>query len=75
MVNLAMFKFDRALELALKSNSHLDTVLGYRQRFLEQTGRRETDPKFLKHLSQVEIDWPHIREKIQEDEEKERRAR
>ncbi|KAI1722949.1 intraflagellar transport protein 80 like protein [Ditylenchus destructor] len=75
MANLAMFKFDRALELAIKSQTHLDTVLGYRQRYLEQTGRKESDPKFLKYLSQVEIDWPHIREKIQEDEEKEKLVR
>lgn len=53
MLNLALFNFDRALELALKSQTHLDTVLGYRLRYLEQTGRRENDLKFLKYLSQV----------------------
>ncbi|KAH7717434.1 WD40 repeat [Aphelenchoides avenae] len=73
MFSLSMFDFNRALELAVKSGSHLDTVLGYRQRYLEKTGRRETDPNFLKHLSEVEIDWEHIREKVQEDWEKERK--
>ena len=63
-------QFQRALELAIKSGTHLDTVLGYRQRYLELLGRKEIDPKFLKHLSQVEIDWPHIFEKIHEDEQK-----
>lgn len=53
MMNLALFNFDRALEIALKSQIHLDTVLGYRLRYLEQTGRRENNFKFLKYLSQV----------------------
>lgn len=69
MLNLGIFRFDRALELALKFDSHLDTVLGYRQRYLALLGRKENDPKYLKHLSQVEIDWPHIFEKIRKDEE------
>lgn len=46
-------KYYRALELALKSKTHLDTVLGYRQRYLEKTGRKENDPKYLKQMSQV----------------------
>jgi hypothetical protein len=61
------------LELALKSGTHLDSVLGYRQRYLDLLGRKEKDPKFLKHLSQVEIDWPHIFERIREDEDKDQR--
>jgi len=53
----------------------LDIVLGYRQRYLEKIGKKESDPRFLKHLSQVEIDWQHIREKVQAEEERERIAR
>ncbi|KAL3105337.1 hypothetical protein niasHT_026070 [Heterodera trifolii] len=70
MLNLGTFRFDRALELATKMGRHLDTVLGYRQRYLELIGRKETDQRYLKHLSEVEIDWTHIFEKIQEDEAK-----
>lgn len=53
MLNLSLFNFEKALEIALKSQIHLDTVLSYRLRYLEQTGRQENDSKFLKYLSQV----------------------
>lgn len=32
---------------------HLDTVIGYRQKFLQEFGRKETDKTFLQHLSEV----------------------
>lgn len=57
----------------MKSGTHLDTVLGYRQRYLELLGLKENEPKFLKHLAQVEVDWPHIFEKIHEEEQREQR--
>uniref|UniRef100_A0A914NK17 IFT80/172/WDR35 TPR domain-containing protein n=1 Tax=Meloidogyne incognita TaxID=6306 RepID=A0A914NK17_MELIC len=71
MLNLSVFRFERALELALNSSErqnngnkeHLDTVIGYRQRYLDLLGHSETNSKFLKYLSQVEVDWPHIFEK------------
>ncbi|CAD5233469.1 unnamed protein product [Bursaphelenchus xylophilus] len=67
MLNLSMFKFERALELAVKHNIHVDTVLGYRKRYLEETGRKENDQKFLKHYANYEIDWQHIREQVKHD--------
>ncbi|KAL7072197.1 hypothetical protein ACQ4LE_008505 [Meloidogyne hapla] len=81
MLNLSVFRFERALELALNSSEsqnignkeHLDTVIGYRQRYLDLLGHSETNPKFLKYLSQVEVDWPHIFEKIREDNDKDQR--
>uniref|UniRef100_A0AC34QZP6 Uncharacterized protein n=1 Tax=Panagrolaimus sp. JU765 TaxID=591449 RepID=A0AC34QZP6_9BILA len=72
MTCLSLFQFDKALDLAVKSKMHVDTVLGYRQRYLEKTGRKETDPKYLKQLAEVEIDWQHIQEKVKEDYEKEK---
>ncbi|CAK5067274.1 unnamed protein product [Meloidogyne enterolobii] len=59
-----------AIMLNLK---HLDTVIGYRQRYLDLLGHSETNSKFLKYLSQVEVDWPHIFEKIREDNAKDQR--
>ncbi|CAK5051700.1 unnamed protein product [Meloidogyne enterolobii] len=81
MLNLSVFRFERALELALNSSErqtngnkeHLDTVIGYRQRYLDLLGHSETNSKFLKYLSQVEVDWPHIFEKIREDNAKDQR--
>ncbi|VDN53941.1 unnamed protein product [Dracunculus medinensis] len=70
MLNISMFRWQRALELAIKYNMHLDTVIGYRQKFLQEFGRKETDKTFLQHLSEVEIDWECIQEKIRNEEQK-----
>uniref|UniRef100_A0A915Q7B6 Intraflagellar transport protein 80 homolog n=1 Tax=Setaria digitata TaxID=48799 RepID=A0A915Q7B6_9BILA len=70
MLNISLFRWDRALELAIKHKMHLETVIGYRQKYLEETGRKETDRNFLQYQSEVEIDWDHIQQIIQEDEAK-----
>ena len=36
-----------ALDLAVKHKTHVDTVLGLRQRYLASFGREETNKKFL----------------------------
>lgn len=87
MLNIQTFRFDRyylsnksngffrALDLAIKQKKHIDTVLGYRLRYLEETGRKENDSKYLKQLSNVEIDWQHIRENIKADMEKDQKIK
>lgn len=32
---------------------HLDTVIGYRQRYLQEFGRKETDPRFLQRMPEA----------------------
>lgn len=61
--------------MAVKHKMHIDTVLGYRLRYLEETGRKENDSKYLKQLSNVEIDWQHIRENIKLDIEKDQKIK
>jgi intraflagellar transport protein 80 len=34
-LNIKMYKWDRALEIAVNNKTHVDTVLLYRKRFLE----------------------------------------
>jgi intraflagellar transport protein 80 len=46
-MNINLFRWVRALDLALKHRSHIDTVLGYRQRYLAEFNREETLQKFL----------------------------
>uniref|UniRef100_A0A7E4VJE4 WD_REPEATS_REGION domain-containing protein n=1 Tax=Panagrellus redivivus TaxID=6233 RepID=A0A7E4VJE4_PANRE len=75
MTCLSLFQFDKALDMAVRTKTHVDTVVGYRQKYLEKTGRKENDPKFLKQLAEVEIDWQHIQEKIKEEYDKERIAK
>lgn len=43
----------RALELAVKHKTHVDTVLAYRQKFLQKFGRKETNKRFLQYANGV----------------------
>lgn len=45
-LNIKMYKWDRALEIAINNKTHVDTVIAYRQRFLQMYGREETNEKF-----------------------------
>ena len=52
-LNIAIFRWHRALDLAVKQKVHIDTVLAYRQKYLEEFLRSEQDPKFLQYFQQV----------------------
>lgn len=72
-LNLRLFNWDRALELALLyKKTHLDTVLWYRQRYLKSTKHEETKPQFLQFAQQVIIEAEQIKGKIKEEKERER---
>lgn len=43
----------RALELAVKHKTHVDTVLAYRQKYLENFGRTEKSKRFLQYAQGV----------------------
>lgn len=43
----------RALELAVKHKTHVDTVLAYRGKFLQTFGRKETNKRFLQYSEGV----------------------
>lgn len=60
----------RALDLAIKYKTHVDTVLAYRQKYLQSLDRPETDEKFLK-MRDVAIDWAAIQAKIEQENKKE----
>jgi len=70
-VNIRLFNWERALELAERFNVHVDTVCAYRQKYLQSFGKQETSPQFLKH-SNVEIDWKNIKDRINEEKEQEK---
>uniref|UniRef100_A0A0K0FCC8 Intraflagellar transport protein 80 homolog (inferred by orthology to a human protein) n=1 Tax=Strongyloides venezuelensis TaxID=75913 RepID=A0A0K0FCC8_STRVS len=63
-LNIQMYRWERALQLALQYNMHIDTVLGYRQRYLADIGVEETNEKILQQYSEVEVDWVHIQRSI-----------
>ncbi|EPB73396.1 hypothetical protein ANCCEY_07511 [Ancylostoma ceylanicum] len=68
MLNVIMLRWPRALDIAVKHNQFLEVVIGYRQRYLEKLGREESDEKFLRYKGEVEIDFNHIRELMDEAE-------
>uniref|UniRef100_A0A8C7YBK8 Intraflagellar transport 80 homolog (Chlamydomonas) n=1 Tax=Oryzias sinensis TaxID=183150 RepID=A0A8C7YBK8_9TELE len=55
-VNIDLFNWERALELAVKHKTHVDTVLAYREKFLQKFGKKETNKRFL-HYSEGVLCW------------------
>ncbi|CAM9723969.1 unnamed protein product, partial [Sphacelaria rigidula] len=50
---MRIFRWSRALELAVQHKTHVDTVLGYREKYLKRAGKEETDKRFLQYASEV----------------------
>ncbi|DBA01488.1 TPA: hypothetical protein N0F65_005607 [Lagenidium giganteum] len=77
-LNIRLFRWDRALDLAIKhttdAGTHVDTVLAYRERFLAANKLQETDKKFLQYSQQVTIDWETISKKKELEREKEQQS-
>lgn len=45
-LNIKLYRWDKALDIAINNKTHIDTVIAYRQRFLEMQGKQETNAKF-----------------------------
>ena len=52
-LNIDLYRWNRALDLAVKQKVHVDTVLAYRQRHLDAFERTESLPKFQQLSKQV----------------------
>ena len=52
-LNIELYRFTRALDLAVKYKQHLDIVLAYRNRYLTQFNKMEGDTKFLAYKAEV----------------------
>lgn len=73
-MNIRLHRWSEALELALKHQTHVDTVLAYREQHLQQMKHVETNEQFKHWAQQVEVDWEVIKQKIakvKEDEQME----
>uniref|UniRef100_A0A914ZMI5 Intraflagellar transport protein 80 homolog n=1 Tax=Parascaris univalens TaxID=6257 RepID=A0A914ZMI5_PARUN len=77
MFNISLFRWQRALELAVKYKMHLDTVIGYRRKYLQETNRKETDRNFLQHLSEknslrhlLKVNWKYQDALVKERQQK-----
>lgn len=72
MLNIQLFAWDRALELAVKHKTHVDTVLAYRQRYLHNFEKKETNKRYLQYEKGVEIEWSKVEAKIEMEYQNER---
>jgi len=73
-LNIKLYKWDRALEIAVNNKTHVDTVVAYRQRFLTMYKKQETNEKFKQYAQELQIDWEQIKTKIKADKEREAAA-
>jgi intraflagellar transport protein 80 len=70
-MNIKLFRWDRALDLAIKHKTHVDTVLAFRQKYLEDCKKEEDNDRFKEYMNEVQIDWETIKAKIESDKAKE----
>lgn len=73
MMNVRLFRWERALKLAVehKDIGHVDTVLHYRQQFLHQNGKVEVIKLFITWNEKVPIDTKAIEAKVKQELESE----
>ncbi|OMJ95505.1 hypothetical protein SteCoe_1102 [Stentor coeruleus] len=71
-MNIKLYKWERALDIAFANKKHVDTVLGYRKRYLEKIQREESMDKFIKLMDGgIEVNWVAIKTKIKQEKEAE----
>ncbi|GLG95764.1 F-box-like/WD repeat-containing protein ebi [Gryllus bimaculatus] len=71
MTHIQLHNWQRALELAVKHKTHVDTVLLFRTKYLETFEKVETNEKFLQFKNEVILDEEKINAKIQNEYERE----
>ena len=62
-MNIRLFRWERALELAVKHRSHVDTVLAYRSKYLDKFNKKESDDRFIQLASTVSWNWDQVKAK------------
>mmetsp|Transcript_41136 Transcript_41136/g.110537 ORF Transcript_41136/g.110537 Transcript_41136/m.110537 type:complete len:765 (+) Transcript_41136:107-2401(+) len=68
-MNIRLHRWNDALELALKHQTHVDTVLAYRQQHLEQMKHVETNEQFQSWSQQIAVNWEDIKMKIKNEKD------
>ena len=69
-MHIKLYKWDRALDLAKRFKTHIDTVVAYRRKYLSETGQEENKPEFIQY-QELEVNWEVIKEKIAQEKSKE----
>jgi len=63
-MHIRLHRWNDALDLATKHQTHVDTVLAYRQQHLQQMKHVETNEQFKQWAQQLEVDWDTVKKKI-----------
>merc|ERR1712232_1322013 len=71
--NIRLHRWGDSLDLAMKHQTHVDTVLAYRQRHLQQMKHEETNEQFKQCAEQIEVDWDTVKKKVAMEKEAEAR--
>jgi len=71
-MHIRLYNWERALEIACDRRTHIDTVLAFRQKYLESFGKQESQEKFRQIGETIKVDWDVINTKIKEEKEKEK---
>ena len=71
-LNIYLHQWEKALELAIKHKTHVDTVLAFRLKYLERCDKDETNAKYIQYNKEVEVDWDKVNQKIEEEFKNER---
>lgn len=66
-LNIRLFRWKRALSLAIEHRTHIDTVLAYRKRFLDTMAQTETLEKFISCTREIPVDWDAIKRKEEQE--------
>jgi intraflagellar transport protein 80 len=74
-LNIQLYNWERALELAVKHKTHVDTVLGFRQKYLNEIGSEENLKRFRQFADKITVDWEKIQVKVEAEEEREAQDR
>ncbi len=73
-MNIKLFRWERALDIAIQNKSHVDTVIAYRKRFLTGQAKEEDIDKFKQYSRDLEVDWETVKAKIRADKDREAAA-
>jgi intraflagellar transport protein 80 len=71
LLNTYNHQWEKALDLAIKHKTHVDTVLAYRIKHLNRFDKEETIKKFKEYNNEVDIDWEKINAKVEAEFAKE----
>jgi len=64
---IAQNEWTQALNIAVKNESHVDTVLYMRQLFLKKREKNETDSKFIEMAQNIDVEWADVKTKVAQE--------